>query len=358
MNQLYTTAYDVSVRESDESLRGTFFKQSDSSETVGYMTVQNSDGTVFIPAENVPDELRDFELPDGTTAELLGNLYLSEGTVHVDRSYGTEPTQEYPAEVEFTYHRGKREVRNVSKSDFGVSVDDSLLSVSQYLELKKIADRGSIDKIELIPPGKTESTVVRLEEPVEAPEMPEQDDFEFIEWLNRIELASGERIPLPNEYSQRHTEIFEENCDKNLDRELAREIREKLRSAGEHNLKHYLIVNVWDYPRDEHESDKGDPEISAEWGPYNGGVVFRTSETEEGYRNPGLVSTADFLSTKTVDEILEDVRANGIEGITEPDNVEVSPEEGETEIMLRTRFGEQTFWETVDIIVLNLFKEK
>lgn len=361
VHRLYQHVYESTTTSTGEGTPPEFYKHPDEQQSNDdeYYLIQNPDSTVIIPSDAVPDTIREFELEDGATVELVCSVSHSSGTVKFDFALAAEPTEDHPIRVTGELETIDRVFRELGTSHFHFSVEPKLLTVGQYLDLLEIRESDGFTEIEVDPPGQDDVETGTVDTPFEGIQVPEPTDREFIEYLHRIEQATQTRIPFPPLYTDEHYNLYEEYQDADLDRETAEEFLVELHGIGEITGHMQVVVRDWAAPLQNIRGNADrDPEQEERLLLSGARLELDVDGVEQRRGDDG--ETWEFApapSTFTVDEAIEAIESDGIDGVTELRDPELDSSEASSWIGVKIRFGERDPWGTFDGINVGFFTE-
>lgn len=250
VHRLYQHLYETTNSSTADGTPPEFYNHPDEqrSNDDEYYLIQNPDSTVIIPNDAVPDTIREFELEDGATVDLVCSVSHFSGTVQFDFALAAEPTEEHPIRVTGELETIDRVFRELGTSHFHFSAEPELLSVGQYLDLLEIHESDGFTEIEVDPPGQDTVESGTVDTPFEGIQVPEPTDREFIEYIHRIEQATQTRIPFSSLYTDEHYKLYEEYQDADLDSDTAEEFLAELHDIGEETGHTQVVVRDWAAP--------------------------------------------------------------------------------------------------------------
>ncbi len=361
VHRLYQHVYEVTTTRTGEGTPPEFYKHPDDQQSTSdeFYLVQNPDSTVIIPSDAVPDTIRAFELEDGATIELVCSVSLSAGTVKFDFALAPEPTEEHPIRVIGEFETTDRVFRELGTEHFHFSIEPELLSVGQYLDLLEIRESGGVTEIKVDPPGQGDVETGPVDTPFEGISVPDPPDREFLEYIHRIEQATQTRIPFPPAYTDEHYKIYEKYRDKELEHNVPDEFRQELRSVGAETGHTQVVVQDWAAPlQDVRDNRNLTPEREERLLLREARVELDVDGTDR--RRGNETEPWEFKptpSTFTVDEAVEEIETNGIDGVTELRDPDLDPSDTVSWVGVRIQFRELEPWGTFDGITVGFFTE-
>jgi hypothetical protein len=252
-----------------------------------------------------------------------------------------------------------RVFRELGTGHFHFSVEPELLSVGQYLDLLEIRESDGFTEIEVDPPGPDNVETGTVDTPFEGIQVPEPTDREFIEYIHRIEKATQTRIPFPPLYTDEHYHLYEEYQDVNLDRNTAEEFLAELHGIGEETGHMQVVVRNWAAPLQNIRGNANrDPEQEERLLLSGARLELDVDGVEQRRGDDG--ETWEFApapSTFTVDEAIEAIESDGIDGVTELRDPELDSSEASSWIGVKIQFGEREPWGAFDGINVGFFTE-
>lgn len=356
---LYTQLYDVATLEDGEEIDLNFWKSTGDGESKGKDLIQvaNPDSRIILPKDIIPDVIDELKMPTESTVEFTADWSLSGSTLRLDVEFASEPTPEYPIEIEIQWEKTKHDIHEFGEGQFSFSVDIDNLSVNQYIESLKIRNRDNIKNIEFQFPDRDKTYQHRLDEPFEGIDIPEVENPDFVEFVRRVSLATDTRIPVPEFISKEHRKVYDEYAGCSLDTETAEEVLSELQESGEEIKRTFVSIVIWeddlsavDIYEDEpvHFEDLGDTRVLL--------GLRESPDAEEANRFPGEEHrTHPIESNYSPEELLEMFRESYGETIYELMQSEGDAEEARSELSNRIRFGQDTIWGTIDKHTIDIF---
>jgi len=356
---LYSQAYDVATLEDGEEIDISFWKSTDSgggnkSEVIN---IANPDSRILLPRDVMPDVIEELKIPEESTVEWIGNWSLAGDTLEFEVEFGSEPTPEYPIHVEINWNKTDNDIHEFGEGQFNFSVNIDDLSVEQYLELLKIQERNDIQYINFEFPGSDETYHERLEEPFEGIDIPEPENPEFVEFVERIGLATDTRIPFPDLVSEKHREVHEEYRGCDLDSDTAKDILSEFQECGKNVRRSLVTVAIWEDEFSEIDIDEDEPAHIEDLGEIRGIMgLSESQDADDVDRFPGEEHrTHPKLAEYPSDELLAKLRERYGETIGDLQRSEVDCEEAESAFSHRIRFGHDTIWGIIDNHIIDIF---
>lgn len=356
---LYTQAFDVTTLEEGEEINLSFWKSTGSERETenDLMHIANPDARILLPRDVMPDVIEELKFPEESTVEWIGSWSLAGNTLEFEVEFGSEPTPEYPIHVEMNWEKTDNDIHEFGKGQFNFSVNTDDLSVKQYFELLDIQDKDDIQEIEFCFQNSDKTHQQRFEESFEGLDLPEPEDRSFLEFVERISLATDIRISLPDYISEKHLQVYSRYAGCDLDSDTADEILSELQECGEVIMRSYVGAAVWGDEPSSVDVEKDEPVYFEELGMIPG--IFNVREdqdSEESERYPGdEYHTYPADSKYSYEELLDKLREDYGGTFSDLQQSEVDSEEVESEFSHRIYFGEETLWGTIDQHIIDIF---